>query len=179
MTPPPATIPTVRLLLRPPTIGDADDVFTEYAQDPDVTRYLSWKPHQRTETVEAFLRESLAAQDEGNRWLWAITVRGSDRVVGMTDARLIDHRLTCGYVLAKRCWGKGYMPEAIQPIIDWALGQNRIHRVWAFCDVDNRGSARVLEKVGMKKEGTLRRWIVHPNVSDVPRDCFAYSRVRE
>jgi [ribosomal protein S5]-alanine N-acetyltransferase len=178
MAPPPETIATARLLLRPPTNGDAEAIYTEYAQDPVVTRYLSWKPHRRVETVEAFLRESLSAQDKGNRWLWAITVKGSDWPVGMIDTRLHDHRFNSGYVLAKRLWGKGYMPEALQPIIDWALEQDHIYRAWAFCDVDNRASARVLEKVGMQKEGTLRRWFVHPNVSDVPRDCFAYSRVK-
>ena len=172
-------IATARLILRTPTISDADAVYTEYAQDPDVTRYLSWKPHQRIETVEAFLSESLSSQDKGNRWIWAITVRGSDRVVGMIDARVADHQLNCGYVLAKRCWGNGFMPEGLLPIIDWGLSQSQIHRAWAFCDVENRASARVLEKVGMQKEGTLRRWFVHPNVSNVPRDCFAYSRVKE
>src|SRR5687768_2461366 len=109
---PPSTIETAHLLLRPPTLDDAAAIFTEYAQDAEVTRYISWKPHRRVETVEAFLREGLSAQEKGERWLWVITVKGSDRAVGMIDAQLYDHRLSAGYVLARRCWGKGYMPEA-------------------------------------------------------------------
>lgn len=171
-------IETARLRLRLPTLGDAQSIFTEYAQDPEVTRYLSWKPHRRFETVEAFLREGLSAHDKGGRWLWAITVKNSDRAVGMIDAQLHGHRFNSGYVLAKRCWGNGYMPEALRPLVDWALHQDHIYRVWAFCDVDNRPSARVLEKVGMQKEGTLRRWMVHPNISNIPRDCFSYSCVK-
>jgi RimJ/RimL family protein N-acetyltransferase len=70
------------------------------------------------------------------------------------------------------------MPEAIRPLVEWALRQSHIHRVWAFCDVENRASARVFEKLGMHKEGTLRRWIVHPNVGEIPRDCYVYSCVK-
>lgn len=49
-----------------------------------------------------------------------------------------------------------------------------VHRVCAYCDVDNAASARVMEKVGMVHEGTLRRWAIHPNVSDSPRDVLVY-----
>jgi hypothetical protein len=53
-----------------------------------------------------------------------------------------------------------------------------IFRVWALCDVDNLASARVMEKVGMQREGILRRWILHPNLSDEPRDVYCYSVVK-
>ena len=177
-TRPPPTIETAHLLLRLPTLDDAPVIFTEYAQDAEVTRYLSWKPHRRVETVEAFLREGLSVQDKGERWFWVITVKGSDRAVGMIDAHLHGHRFNAGYVLTRRCWGKGYMPEALRPVVEWALHQDHIYRAWAFCDVENQASARVLEKVGMQREGTLRRWFVHPNISDAPRDCFSFSRVK-
>lgn len=65
-------------------------------------------------------------------------------------------------------------------MIDWAFSQEgmTLWRIWGVCDIDNQASARVLEKVGMQKEGVLRRWISHPNVSSEPRDCLCYSRVR-
>jgi hypothetical protein len=52
-------------------------------------------------------------------------------------------------------------------------------RVWAVCDSTHLASVRVLEKAGLEREGILRRFIVHPNISPEPRDCFCYSRVRE
>ncbi len=70
------------------------------------------------------------------------------------------------------------MTEAVKAIVDWVLKQESIHRVWAFCDVENLASARVLEKVGMQREGVLRRWMIHPNVSDEPRDCYCYAITR-
>jgi RimJ/RimL family protein N-acetyltransferase len=58
------------------------------------------------------------------------------------------------------------------------MGQPSVFRIGAFCDVDNVASARVMEKSGLVREGLLRRWLMHPNISDEPRDCFSYARVR-
>ena len=70
------------------------------------------------------------------------------------------------------------MTEAVRAVVDWAFSLEEVFRVWAVCDTANTASARVLEKAGMAREGILRRWIVHPNVSSEPRDCFVYSKVR-
>ena len=68
--------------------------------------------------------------------------------------------------------------EALQAVAPWWLSQPCTFRVWATTDVENRASARVLEKAGFELEGTLRRWDVHPNLSSAPRDALCYSRVR-
>jgi len=70
------------------------------------------------------------------------------------------------------------MSEAVEELIRWGLESAEIYRIWAVCDVENTASARLLERVGMELEGTLRRWLVHPNVSDSPRDCLCYSIVK-
>jgi ribosomal-protein-alanine N-acetyltransferase len=103
-------------------------------------------------------------------------VRKKDtQLIGMIEIRISKHKADLGYVLTKSEWGKGYMPEAVKVIIDWALRQNNIYRVWAVCDLENDSSARVMEKVGMRKEGVLKRWLIHPNIAPEPRDCFCYS----
>jgi RimJ/RimL family protein N-acetyltransferase len=48
----------------------------------------------------------------------------------------------------------------------------------AGCDAENFASASVMEKAGLVKEGILRRWIIHPNVSSEPRDWLSYAKVR-
>jgi RimJ/RimL family protein N-acetyltransferase len=84
-------------------------------------------------------------------------------------------------VLARTFWNQGYMTEALKGIVDWGLKRKDIYCVWAVCDVDNLASARVMEKAGMQREGILRRWSVHPNLNDKPRDssCFAITKQRE
>jgi [ribosomal protein S5]-alanine N-acetyltransferase len=59
------------------------------------------------------------------------------------------------------------------------LDRPDIWRLQAFCDLENRASARVLEKAGLTLEGILRRYMVFPNLGDVPRDVYCYAKVRE
>jgi [ribosomal protein S5]-alanine N-acetyltransferase len=70
------------------------------------------------------------------------------------------------------------MSEAASAVVEWGLALPSVFRVWAVTDVDNQASARVLEKIGMQREGLLRRWMVHPNLSPEPRDCWCFARVR-
>jgi RimJ/RimL family protein N-acetyltransferase len=70
------------------------------------------------------------------------------------------------------------MTEALTGIASWALRQPSVFRIGAVCDVENIGSARVLKKSGFVREGVLHRWLLHPNISDEPRNCYSYARVR-
>jgi ribosomal-protein-alanine N-acetyltransferase len=70
------------------------------------------------------------------------------------------------------------MPEAAQAVSDYVLEQPAMYRVWAVCDVDNTASARVMEKIGMQREGLMRRGVLHPNISSEPRDCWLYAKVK-
>ena len=63
-------------------------------------------------------------------------------------------------------------------VADWTLRLDGIWRIGDVCDVDNAASARVTEKAGFAREGILKRWTVHPNVSQAPRDCISFGRVR-
>ncbi len=172
---PPQTFETPRLRLRPPEPEDAAVIFSEYAQDSEVTRFLIWQPHRSIRETKLFLGRCLSAWRRGSAFPWAITEKTTKRMVGMVEMRIDGHKADIGYVLSKAHWGRGYMPEAAAAIIEWALQQPAIYRIWAVCDTENHASARVLEKVGMKREGMLRRWMIHPNLSEEPRDCYCYS----
>ena len=62
--------------------------------------------------------------------------------------------------------------------VNWALAQPEIFRAWAFCDVENPASARVMEKAGLVREGILRRWHVAPTIGPEPRDCVVCAKVK-
>jgi [ribosomal protein S5]-alanine N-acetyltransferase len=175
---PPAVFETKRLILRRPHISDAGDIFANYASDPEVTRYVTWLPYNDQNEVAPFLQSRLARWDSGEEYSWLLTLTGNDRAIGMIGCRAREHAADIGYVLGRACWGRGYATEAAIAIVEWASRLATIYRVWAVCDVENKASARVLEKVGMQREGMLRRYIIHPNVSAEPRDCFVYAKVR-
>lgn len=169
---------TARLILRPIARGDASAIFSGYAQDPEVVRYLTWPPHRTLADTEAYISRCLAAPAELSR-TYALTGHTAGRLIGAFDLRRpATHRLDYGYVLARRYWGRGLMTEALTEIVQWAMRQDDIWRIGAVCDVDNPASARVMEKAGLEREGVLRRWIVHPNISAEPRDCLSYARCR-
>lgn len=176
---PSTTLDATRLRLRPPRREDAEAVFLEYARDPEVTRFMPWRPHARIEETLAFLERADGGWSTGSEYTWALVLPPSDRVVGMFALRPDGVRAEIGYVLSRRHWGRGLIAEAGRAVIAEAFREPSLHRVWAVCDVDNLRSARVLEKLGMEREGVLRRWVVHPAISPVPRDCAMYARVRE
>jgi RimJ/RimL family protein N-acetyltransferase len=172
---PPKILETPRLRLRPPVLDDAAAIFTKYAHDREVTKYLMWRPHQNLEETKDFLRRCLAVWEHGPAFPWVITRKEDHQLLGMIEIRLEGFKAEVGYVLAKPYWNQGYITEAVQAMVDWALKQKEIYRVAAFCDVENLASARVMEKVGMQKEGVLGRWVMHPNRSNKPRDCYCYA----
>ena len=172
----PEQITTSRLLLRRPVEADARDLFIAYAQDPLVSRFLLWRPHTSESTVREFLGICIAGWESGALFPYVIT-EGSSPAIGMIEARPKGPTVDLGYVLARSHWGKGYMPEAIAALAGEALKQGSF-RVQALCDVENRPSQRALEKAGFAREGRLERYMIHPNVSPEPRDCFMYSKCR-
>jgi ribosomal-protein-alanine N-acetyltransferase len=169
---------TARLLLRPVTHEDADAIFDTYAQDEEVTRYLIWRPHTSRRETAAYIERCIATPPEIER-TYMVVGREDDVVRGALALRQrAPHRLDCGYVLARCWWRQGLMTEALSEVAGWGLRQPSVFRVGAVCDFENIGSARVLEKAGFVREGLLRRWLVHPNISEEPRDCYSYARVR-
>ncbi|HLW48066.1 MAG TPA: GNAT family N-acetyltransferase [bacterium] len=172
---PPERIETARLILRRPVLEDAAAIFERYAHDPDVTRYLTWRPHQNIARTLDFLRGCGALWDGHEGFAWAIVQKGETLPIGMIDLRPQGERAEIGYVLARTFWRRGYVTEAARAVVEWALSRPHVYRVWAVCDVENTASARVLEKIGMRREGVLRRWIIHPNIDGAPRDCYCYA----
>jgi len=178
MITPPLRIDTERLTLRKPSMEDAETLFGAYTQDPDVAKYTTWRPHKELPETEDYLRRCLRGWETGDGFTYAIVLKDGGELVGMIDIRPRGFKADTGYVLATRHWGQGYAAEALRALIEWAFSQGKIYRVWAVCDVENKASARVLEKAGMTLEGRLRRNMMHPNVSEEPRDTFCYSIVR-
>ena len=175
----PLELSTPRLRLRKPRLEDAGPVFRAYASDEEVVRFLSWRAHASEEVTLAFLRSSLEDWSKGRGYPYMIEVKddpaGPVGCIHLHDRR---HFVAFGYVLARSCWGRGYVTEALSALVAWSLEQPQIWRASAFCDVDNHASARVMEKAGLTFEGILRRYSLCPNLSSEPRDCRIYAKVR-
>jgi RimJ/RimL family protein N-acetyltransferase len=178
MVTPPASWETARLAVSPASLADAEAAFRSYTADPLVPRYMTWTPHRSLAETQQFLRRCEDAWAAGSAYPWSLRLKADRSFAGILEARVRHHSMDIGYVLSRPLWRQGLMSEAVGGLVKWAMGQPEIYRVWAVCDVDNIASARLLERVGMQFEGTLRRWLVHPNMGDSPRDCLCYAIVK-
>jgi RimJ/RimL family protein N-acetyltransferase len=174
----PDEIPTKRLLLRRPLSEDAETIFSAYAQDPEVCKYMIWPPHKAIEVTHRFIAACGEAWEIGTRLPYVLADATSNKAVGMLEARVQPTTVDLGYVLARTHWGRGLMPEAIDALARACLSCPDFFRVQATCDVENTASARALEKSAFVREGRLERHTVHPNLSPEPRACFMYARCR-
>ena len=177
---PPARFATARLMARPPRADDAAVVLAAYAADPEVTRYLAWRAYERVEPLAAFFRECAAHWETGDgHFAWLLCLKGTDTPIGSCGVTLeAGGKAMFGYVLAQKFWGRGFATEALTFLVDWALAQPALHRAWAYCDVENPASVRVMEKAGMVRERVLRRWHVCPTLGLEPRDCVVCAKVK-
>jgi ribosomal-protein-alanine N-acetyltransferase len=171
-------IETERLLLRRPRAGDAGLLFTRYAGDPEVTRYLGWETHQTVRDTRAFLE---FCDREWARWPagpYMIESRADGSLLGGTGLGFeTPEQATTGYVLARDAWGKGYATESLIAMRDLArrLG---VHRLYALCHPDHEASRHVLEKGGFVREGILRGHAEFPNLAPgARRDVLCYSAI--
>ena len=151
---------TPRLVLREFCDGDAPAV-QEYAGDVEVVRYLDWGPNSAEETAQ-FLAVARGARDAVPRTAYhlAIALSATGRLIGGCRIEIrsaANGSGDVGYVLDRRHWGQGYATEATRALVGFGFNRLALHRTWATCDVDNRASARVLEKLGMRREGHLRQ----------------------
>jgi RimJ/RimL family protein N-acetyltransferase len=175
----PETITTPRLVLRRPKPSDVSAVY-EYGRDSEVTRYMDWPAHSHIRDAIRATETALQRWDSGAEYTWRITVKPDDAPIGAIACRVHGHTADLGFVLARRYWGKGYATEAARAVLQWAASLEGVYRVGATCDIENAASARVLEKIGMSREGILRRWEIRPNLPcQSPRDALVYSWVRE
>jgi [ribosomal protein S5]-alanine N-acetyltransferase len=175
----PKQLQTPRLVLREPRHSDAHHLFAGYLQDPEVTRYMVWRPYTALGEAQSFIAQCIDAWRNGDRLPYVLELSETEpNPVGMLEARIRGSTIDFGYVLARPHWGKGLMPEAIAAFSDKVLAEPAFFRIQATCDVDNKASARVLEKCGFVREGRLARYTLHPNISPEPRDCWMYAKVR-
>jgi len=166
------------MVLRRALVSDATALFEAYARDPEATRFLAIRTVAAVEHTQEFLVRCQRDWDAGHTFVFAMTLPDDDRPFGAIDLRIEGFQANYGYALARSHWGRGFASTALKALVDLALVQPGVWRAWAFCDAGNPASGRVMEKAGMSFEGRLRRWHVAPNVSDEPRDCLVYAKVR-
>ncbi len=161
MSPPFPDLPeikTPRLLLRKLTLADAADLLA-YASDPQVSRYTSWDQHASIADAHRFINWALERYQRKQEAPWGIELKSDEKLIGtigFTDYVPHNERAEVNYAIAAKYWGQGLTPEALEHTLAFGFTALQLHRIEARCMPENTSSARVMEKVGMKYEGTMR-----------------------
>lgn len=160
-----STLQTERLILRPVQPDDAEAMF-DYLRDEETVRFITVPPVKTvTEVLENSIQSYFMLDPIGK---WAIVY--DQKMVGTIDLRLNEaHRQAeIGYVLNKRYWGQGIMPEAAQAILAVGFDQLQLVRIFSEHDTRNPKSGRVMTKIGMQQEGVaLKSQIIKGEIVDM------------
>ena len=172
----PTEIKTARLLLRIPTANDVEAIFSRYASDEAVGRYLAWPVHRSLQDTRAFLEFS---ESEWKRWPagpYLIHALDGHALLGSTGLSFeTKERASTGYVIARDAWGRGFATEAVAAMKKTAARVG-VRYLFAHCHPDHLPSRRVLEKSGFTMENTVRRHCEFPNLAPgVLLDTASYS----
>lgn len=149
---------TPRLILRAFEARDAEPMFRNWASDPEVTKFLTWKPYESAETASermAFLSSRYAEKDMN----WAIELKEIGEAIGSISVVELNERTcaaTIGYCIGRAYWGQGIMAEALSEVMRFLFEEVGVNCVNACHDTNNPNSGRVMEKCGMRFDG-LRR----------------------
>ena len=139
---------TERLLLRKVKIKDVEPMYNNWASDPEVTKYLTWLPHENIINTEAIVKEWIKQENDPKTIRYMITIKGNDEPIGSIDVvNYIDGAPVIGYCLSRQYWNKGYMTEACKTFAKY-LFDIGFKRIVIEADVRNIGSNRVIEKCG-------------------------------
>lgn len=150
---------TERLILRRFTLEDAEPMYQNWAHDPEVTKYLTWPPHQDVDVSEEIIDSWVSQYEKGNYYNWAIELKELGEPIGNISVVQRDDRARrahIGYCLGRGWWHQGIMSEALAAVIDYLFSEGYL-RIDSRHNVANPHSGDVMKKCGMRYEATLRQ----------------------
>ncbi len=172
-------INTDRLYLKKINTADALQMYNNFASDDRVSRYMSWESFKTSEDTEKWLLEWQEEYKKDDTYYWGVYLKSSNELIGtvyMLTEGSIAKIASLSYCLGYAYRGNGYICEAVKAVIDFGFNKVGYNRIEAYHAKSNVQSARVMQKAGMTKEGTLRQRCKTHNGYE---DCVYYSILKD
>ncbi len=144
---------TERLILRTFTQDDLSAVHS-YASCPENILYMVWGPNSQEDT-QAFIRMAISKANETpcTNYQYAAVIKDTGKLIGACNLLLSGDEAETGWILHRDFWKQGYGTEMGKAMLRLGFDELPLHRIIAHCDAENCGSYRVMEKIGMRREG--------------------------
>ena len=150
---------TERLILRQFKIEDYVEMYNNWACEDAVTKFLTWQTHTNLDVTKSVLADWISKYANKDFYNWAIELKEENRLIGnISVVSLREETLSAilGYCMGSKWWGKEIMPEAGKAVLKYLFEEVGFNRIAANHDKNNPKSGRVMQKIGMTYEGTLR-----------------------
>lgn len=151
---------TDRLILRRFVNEDAVAMYKNWASDEEVTKYLMWPAHSSLEISKSVTEDWVNSYSNENYYQWAIVLKDNgDELIGSIAVVKMDEDISMvhiGYCIGRTWWHNGITSEALKAVMDFLFDVVDVNRIESRHDPRNPNSGKVMEKCGMKYEGTLR-----------------------
>ena len=164
------TIATERLTLRRFTIEDAENMYYNWASDPEVTKYLTWEPHRTVEESEQIISEWEKSYGKEDFYQWAIELNDMEQPIGSISVVHMEEEVDSvelGYCIGKSFWHQGYMSEAVEAVIRFLMAEAGAGRVWARHDPENEYSGEGTLRLSVKNSRGIVDMAVYAKVRSV------------
>lgn len=174
------TLETERLILRRFKLEDAEQMYNNWATDPECNKYLDWDLHKDIEETRDYIQKSIDNCDQGG-YKWVVQLKENKELIGSISAvhiRKKDLNCEIGYCYGSKYWGNGYATEALRKVIEFFLHDCNLYLVEACHLSGNPASGRVMEKAGMYKETVLRNRRINKYTKKLD-DLIVYSITKE
>jgi len=149
---------TERLILRKLIIHDCKDYYSHITSDRDIM--WAWGVHESVDKTEKHIEYLIECYKKKDKYEWGIELKENKKIIGSIctlDNNEDIKSCSLGYQISKHYRNKGYMTEALLCVLNFLLNIVGYNRISGGHASDNPASGRVMEKAGMKHEGTLRQ----------------------
>lgn len=154
---------TERLKLRKIELVDAKEMFDNWCNDSEVTKYLPWDPHGSIEVTKELLDMWVKDYDNPYTYRWVVVLKDNDKLVGTVDVvnkDVTNKVFEIGYCYSRESWGMGIATEVLSTVINFLFKEVMVEVIFAKHNENNLASGRVMQKSGMIYDGMLRSRII-------------------
>lgn len=154
------TLETQRLILRRFRTTDARDMFDNWAKDDEVTKFLTWPSHKNVVFSREYIESLIGGYSQPDKYEWGIELKEIGQVIGSMGVVRCNEQTGCvhiGYCIGRPWWNMGITSEAFLAVIKFLMEEVKVNRIDSRHDTRNPYSGKVMEKCGLKYEGTLKQ----------------------